>query len=333
MKAFMQTQSGQDSVRKNLSTQNLKKDKFKPLFCGKDFYVNHQNEFMLVESELNFLPPKEQLIIWTITLSCLRRKRDWYAGFVNFKREKQTPYLKKSEDSHFLIYNLFQKISILWPKNVSQEISILDFLKTVMIKPIPEAAMSGLFHFFTGLYDLEILSYEPRPAEILNYQIQNKRILTFDSNYKLWPEKIYGQRDVLSFLLHDFIHAEHFLSDPQNHQCQIGFYKFIQKILDHKILKDMLLTTEFNAQFSYLISDMNSHVVHLLKTLHAIIFQQQSKSSDPMNVSEIWLEIVELVHQKPNAHVLMTALKNVNSPLFSISDASALLHFFQNEHN
>ena len=333
MKAILQTQFSQDSVRKNLSTQNLKKDKFKPLFCGKGFYLNHQNEFMLIEAELNFLSKKNRLILWTILLCCLRRKSDWYAGSVQFKREKQTLLVNNSTDNKSFIYSLFQKVGILWPKNISTELTLLDFLTTIRIKPIPEAAMSGLLHFFIGSYDLEILNYEPLPAEILNFQIQNKRILTFEPDYKLWPEKIYGKRDVLSFLLHDFIHAEHFLSDPQNHRSQIGFYKFIQKILDQKILQEILLTTEFNAPFSYLISDMNSHVVHLLKTLHAIIFQHKSTYLDATHPSEIWSRIIDLVQFNPNAQVLTSALQNVNSSLFSISDANALLHFFQNEHN
>lgn len=321
----MQTEIIQDIVKIKLSTEKKGKDKFKPEFCGKDFYLNHQNQFTLISSATHNLNTKHKVILFTLALCCLRRPNDWYGGQLSPPRETDsTP-----ADFHFSLFQLFREIGILWPAKLDPKISVLDFLSMVKIKPIPEAAISGLFHFFTGDYQLEVLSYEPNPTEVLHYQIQNKRILTFDDDTSTWIDKKFGERDVLSFILHDLIHAEHFLGDSQKRQSQIGFYKFTKLILDNNLVDQFLLSAEFNRQFCYLISDMNSHIIHLLKTLRAIIDQHNSFQNET-----VWPQITQLLlSQNTNAQTLRDALNRINTPLFSISDAEALLHFFQNELN
>ncbi len=317
----MQTEYCQDSVKKKLSTEKTKKDKFKPHFCGKDFYVRHQSEFIAIHAYTRHLPLKNRLIIYTIALCCLRRKTDWFAGVLPEPRLVFTQY--PENQICFSVYQLFRTLHIQWPKALSLGLTFYDFLSLIKIKPIPEAALSGIFHFYVGDYNLEILCYEPLPLEILNLQIQNKRVLTFEDNFAKWPDIKYGARDVLSFLLHDFIHAEHFLSDPQKRLGQIGFYRFIQKILTETLLDPYFVSVEFNKQFSYLISDMNSHVIHLLKTFKAILDEQ---NFDP----KIWTKLCQLI---PDAHTLKLALNKINTPLFSSSDAVTALQYFENEYN
>jgi hypothetical protein len=321
----MQTEIIQDLVKTRLSTEKKGKDKFKPHFCGKDFYLNHQNQFKLITMATQNLSPQHEVILFTLSLCCLRRPNDWYAGQIFPSRQTHSAPV----DFQFSLFQLFRELGILWPTKLDPKISILDFLATVKIKPVPEAAMSGLFHFFTGDYQLEVLNYEPSPNEVLEYQIQNKRILTFDNDATTWVHKKYGERDVLSFILHDLIHAEHFLGDSQKRQSQIGFYKFTKLILDNNLVDQFLLSAEFNKQFCYLISDMNSHIIHLLKTLRAVIDQHSPTPKD-----SVWPQITLLLTSKnTNAQTLRDALNRINTPLFSISDAEALLHFFQNELN
>lgn len=320
----MQTENIQDPVKTKLSTQKVAKDKFKPLFCGKDFYIQHQNEFQLILDYTESLDAKCKTTVFTIALCCLRRKTDWFGGI-------SSPPRKSNQHIHieFPLFQLFQQLKICWPTKLAADISLYDFLSVAKIKPLPEAALSGLFHYFAGDYNLEILNYEPTPRQVLDFQIQNKRILTFDDQPKTWIHKKYGERDTLSFILHDLIHAEHFLSDPEKRLSQIGFYKWIALILKKKHLDEVLLNTEFNKDFSYLISDMNSHLIHLLKTFRALIDQH---TVDEKNT--VWLDIGELFeHTNRDTHTLRDALNRINTPLFSNSDAAALLHFFQNELN
>ena len=74
---------------------------------------------------------------------------------------------------------------------------------------------------------------------------------------------------------------------------------------------------------------MNSHVIHLLKTLRAIIDQQSTTEDDT-----VWIQITRLLtSENTDAQILQDALFRINTPLFSTSDAETLLHFFQNELN
>ncbi len=312
----MQTENRQDFVRKNLSTQKSAKDKFKPTFCGKEFYIDHQNDFTIIQKNIHNLSQKNSVIIWTIALCCLRRKHDWFAGLRKNARTCHTQ--NKNNPLDFSIYALFKDLNISWPQKLDRLITFESFISNIKIKAVPESAISGLFHFYTDDYNLSVLNYEPKPFEILKYQLSNQRVLTFENDYTQWPEKKYGERDVLSFLLHDFIHAEHFFSDPIKRDGQLNFYFFIEKILCHKILDQLLLNTQFLKQFSYLISDMNSHVLHLIKTLKAII-DEQNDSDD------CWFKI----GQMSTSDELTAALGRINSVAFSDADTNVVLVNFQ----
>ncbi len=315
----MQTEFRQDSVKTQLSTDQKIRDKFKPLFCGKDFYLDHQNEFGVLQNLTSNLSQKNRLIVYTLTLCCLRRKNDWFSGVLK-KPRKASNINPVLQQLNFRIHLLFEKTNVCWPKSLPTDICFDQFLSVVRIKAIPESAINGIFRFYCDDYNLQILDYEPTAHEILNLQIQNQRVLTFNDDFKIWPEKKYGERDFLSFLLHDFIHAEHFFSDPQKRLGQIGFYKFIQKIWLDKMLDEYLVSIEFNGQFSYLISDMNSHPIHLLQTFKAIIDQE---NNDP----NTWQNIC---HAPAYDAPLRAALLNVNSPIFSDADAVVIMHFFEN---
>jgi hypothetical protein len=318
----MQTEFHQDCVRTKLSTMKIKKDKFRPLFCGKDFYLKHQIEFSALQKISENLSEKNRLIIYTITLCCLRRKSDWYAGIL--KKNRKSDAVNKASpstayDLDFEIYTLFTQLQISWPVSLPKNISITDFLANIKIKAIPEAALSGLFHFYCGDYDLKILCYEPAPQEILKLQIQNQRVITFEADYTVWPDKKYGERDFLSFVLHDLIHAEHFLSDPQKRLGQIGFYKFLEKLMMSNLLDPYLLIPRFDQSFSYLISDMNSHVIHLLKTLKAIIDLENIATSTWTDISLFNCPLPEISQ----------ALSRINSLQFSPEDTDLILAFFE----
>lgn len=90
-----------------------------------------------------------------------------------------------------------------------------------------------------------------------------------------------NERDPLSFLLHDLVHAYKMFANDDLHAGQIQFYKQLLKLfepkssLDHLFqsnLNDLLNSDpEFSKQFDYLISDMNSHPRHLFLYFKAII--------------------------------------------------------------
>jgi hypothetical protein len=210
----------------------------------------------------------------------------------------------------------------LWPQKLNSEITLNQFAQTVRLIPLPHAASNALYHFYRGQYPLEILCYEPEPLELLKLQIAGKRILTFNPHFQEWPHQKYGERDPLSFWLHDLIHAEHFFSDPQNRQGQIGFYRLLYEILSHKILDTILLNSEFNKSFSYLMSDMNAHPLHLIKTLRAYL-----KIHSHVDSEYLWDAIIALPSMKNHPQVQI-ALKQVNKEFFTHDDAVTLTNYF-----
>lgn len=295
-----------------------KKDSYRPAFCDSQFYLNHLSHFKLIHQRVSHLPLIEQITIWVIACSCLRRPDSWYSGLQNIPSTQADPH-----SNHFFLQNLFTELKLAWPPKLSPQISIYEFCKTVRINPLPQAATRALYFFYVGHYPLEILCYEPRPLELLQFQIRGKRILTFNSNFQIWPTLKYGERDPLSFWLHDLIHAEHFFSDPINRQGQVGFYRFIQEILEHKILDSILLNADFNEAFSYLISDMNSHPIHLIKTFKALIDIHEKG----LSTESLWQKVINLRSIENQPHIQI-ALNKVNKALFSTSDAVELTTFF-----
>jgi hypothetical protein len=295
-----------------------KKDKYRPAFCDTTFYSSNQNQFKIIQKNIENLHILEQITVWVLTCTCLRRPHSWFSGQQALVSNISSAYSKK----HFSMFQLFKQLNIDWPKKLNPEITLEQFTSTVRIIPLPYAAANALYHFYLGHYPIEILCYEPEPLELLKYQIQGKRILTFNPHIEEWPQLKYGDRDPLSFWLHDLIHAEHFFSDPQNRQGQIGFYRLIHEILNYKILDTILVNNEFNKAFSYLMSDMNAHPLHLIKTLRAYL-----KIHSEPNCEHLWDLIIQLPSINNHSEIQM-ALKRVNKELFTDDDAVKLTNFF-----
>lgn len=294
-----------------------KKDTYRPAFCDSQFYLSNMNQFKVIQEKVKHLPILEQVTIWVLACTCLRRPDSWFSGLQDLNAKNHHTDSK----TDFSMHALFQQLNLAWPQKLNREITLHEFARTVRIIPLPHAAANALYHFYLGQYPIEVLCYEPEPLELLQFQIQGKRILTFNPNVEEWPHLKYGERDPLSFWLHDLIHAEHFFSDPQDRAGQIGFYRLIHEILTHKILDTILSNNEFNIAFSYLMSDMNAHPLHLVKTLRAYI-----KIHSGLNSEHLWNSITNLpsINKHPEIQI---ALRQVNNPLFTTDDAVMLTNF------
>lgn len=291
------------------------KDAYKPLFCAPSFYTEHQDCFKIIDETLGKLhwDKTSEVMLWTSLLCLLRRPNNWYGG--TFCLNDSSSH-SGSLYPHFAISTLTEKLNISWPKKLSTEISLYDFLKTVRIKPLPAVAQKAMFYIFSKKYPVTILDYEPTPAQLLQIQCEGRRIITFKNDYQNWPTQMFGARDPLSFWLHDCIHAEHFFAQPEHFISQLGFYKFVA-LATEKNCWDRPTTAEFNDDFSYLISDMNSHPLHLFKTLKAITdihFKAESVG--------IWDTVIAA---STGSTEELNALRKINTAYFCDKDYDALL--------
>lgn len=211
---------------------------------------------------------------------CLRRPKNWFANISPLKDA-----FNINLDSQIQIYDLFKALEISWPHKIPQQIGLGEFCNLIRIKPLPQAAHSALFHFQQRSYPMVIMNSEPSPFDLLDLQIEGQRVLTFEPDFKIWPNLMYEARDPLSFWIHDLIHAEHFFENDFKKSGQIVFYKFAKQISQLESIQKLLLSKDFAEKFYYIISDMNSHPLHLMVTLKAVIQLEVKNNS-------VWEEII-----------------------------------------
>jgi len=315
----------QDNFNSDLVKTRKGKDSFKPLFCKSNFYQNNIENFKIIESMINtqiHLSTQQKVIFWIVLLSLLRRPDDWFGGTTSEKRLSSESVLKFENSPHiikmnFSFYEITQKCQIEWPSKLDQNLSFFDFINIIKIKPLPEIALQALVNILTHSYPIEVLNYEPSPYELLKIQTQSYRIITFDPDFTKWSETLYGHRDPLSFWLHDCIHAEHFFAHPEQMQMQIGFYRFVDTALESNFLASQQLSDDFNSAFNYLISDMNTHPLHLLKTFKAILDIHLNAVS-----TDVW---IQAILANTNNQRQIEALRNINTAYFSSEDCDISL--------
>lgn len=298
------------------------KDSYKPLFCAPHFYSENQSRFQLIKQFIDQSgfthsnDPTTCVILWITFLCLLRRPHRWFGGLHKGYDLNHTlnPWQKSVNQIDLNYISFLKNLGVGWPQKLSHELSFYDFLNMVRIQPLPEAAQKALFCIFTKKYPMTILDYEPDPTELLHLQCQGKRVITFTPDYTDWPNQKFGQRDPLSFWLHDCIHAEHFFAQPEIFTSQIGFYKFVAASIKNNCWPKAFSQRD---DFSYLISDMNSHPIHLFKTLKAlsdIHYKDESMG--------IWQNVLNTCATEPAE---INALRNLNTTYFTDDDSTALL--------
>jgi hypothetical protein len=153
----------------------------------------------------------------------------------------------------------FQKNII---KKIDPQMSLVDLFAQHSFKSTPYSVNRALVEWGKGNYGLELMFKIPKPLDVLKQQIMGRRCVTTISDERL-QNYILGERDALSFTMHDLIHADHFYFHNESFEGQVGFYNLLYRSFDYFDLRDK----NFADEFDYLISDMNAYAVHLMKCL------------------------------------------------------------------
>ena len=140
--------------------------------------------------------------------------------------------------------------------------SLNDIFSNFALKSTPLAVNRAILSWSKGDYGLELMFRIPRPHEVLHQQVNGRRCVTAIIDKRI-SKYILGERDALSFIMHDLIHADHFYYQNDSYQGQLGFYA----LLNHTISYFDLSNKAFASEFEYLIADMNAYAIHLLKCL------------------------------------------------------------------
>ncbi len=142
----------------------------------------------------------------------------------------------------------------------------MEIFTNFALKSTPHAVNRAILEWNRGNYGLELMFRIPLPNEVLQQQKLGRRCVTTILDQRM-DSYILGERDTLSFTMHDLIHADHFYHDNLCFEGQLGFYGLLDKTigcfdLTHK---------EFATEFEYLIADMNAYAIHLMKCLKSAI--------------------------------------------------------------
>ena len=294
--------------------QKTHKDRYRKVFCDQEFYIYNQSLFKMWKTRFCNLTNVEKVQAWVVALSCLRRPEDWYGG-----KRLQTFLGDTLNYRHSLnLEQVFAGTPVKIPPKLSAQTNLIDFINVCKIKAVPEACNRSLSFIANNYYPLRISEIVPTPKELLQLQLSGSRIITLNEDCELWPTNYYSGRDFLGFIMHDLIHADHFFLDPEHRDGQLGFFRFIESILEDKMLNDLLFQDSFKTGFEYIISDMNSHPVHLFQTLHALLFTENKHDESSRACWENW------VRKSPLTRAEIQPLLLVNSTFFN-NEAACLI--------
>lgn len=287
------------------------KDRYRPVFCSDSFYFANQKLFSEWNSLFKKLSSTEKVAAWVAGLSLLRRSGDWFGGLrkQDFSAETSVAHPLRLED-------LLTPSSSLKIPSQLKSFDLFQVIRQVRIKALPETALRALAHMSTQQYPIEVIQFVPTPAELLQYQLEGRRILSFNEDFATWPTTLYHGRDFLSFMIHDLIHADHFFATSEHRAGQLGFYRCIAMILKREDLQEFLKNENFKEAFEYIISDMNSHPLHLFKTLHARL---QHLLENEMKTKSLWSGWTSVWSSEDLT--VFSALQKINTQLFSDTDA------------
>jgi len=203
---------------------------------------------------------------------------------------------------------------------------IADLPENFSLKGVAGDSRSGLLGWLKDLYPLILIDHIPTPFEMLNIQCDGQRFVS----YLTAPEfqKPLGRHaGPYEFLLHDLEHAHKFFGDPECHLGQVRFFLKIRQALNQGFFHKQLQDAQFEREFHYLISDMNSHPVHLLKYLKAIVLNAgiREHNTRDVDLSLYWGELFSFWKMSQNETV--AALK-INQPEAETSDAQKTVAAF-----
>jgi hypothetical protein len=144
--------------------------------------------------------------------------------------------------------------------------TLMEVFTNFALKSTPLSVNRAILEWNRKKYGLELMFRIPLPHEVLQQQKVGRRCVTTILDERM-NSYILGERDALSFTMHDLIHADHFYHDNLCYEGQLGFYGLLDKTIGYFDLTHK----EFASEFEYVIADMNAYPIHLMKCLKSAI--------------------------------------------------------------
>ena len=155
----------------------------------------------------------------------------------------------------------------------------LTLLRSYQLYGVRAAAQEGLISWLEGRYPLSCRADIPTCDEMLDCQCEGRRFVTVLTSDADRTRQLGRHHGALEFLLHDLEHAQKFFGNPEWAHGQRAFFNCLRRSL--RFPKWNQFDAIFNAQLDYVKSDMNSHPLHMLKYLKAILLEAARRRGDP----------------------------------------------------
>jgi hypothetical protein len=138
---------------------------------------------------------------------------------------------------------------------------------------------AALLAWLRGCWPLYLCGHIPGPEEMLQMQARGTRAVTILSEYPRVLQPVLNKPNAFAFMVHDLEHAFKFFHDPDLHEGQKGFLSQILTATKSGLLDGTMRDPVFVDKFNYLISDMNTHAMHSLQFLRAILIEHHLRAA------------------------------------------------------
>jgi hypothetical protein len=157
----------------------------------------------------------------------------------------------------------------------------------------------AMSEWLKGEWPLELMLHIPSPTEVLAMQVKGSRPVTLVVGESRMLRPVLTKTNGFQFLVHDLEHAHKFFADPVLHDSQRLLFAKLAEATDAPWLTDFLTDSVFRQKFEYLISDMNTHPMHSLLYLRAILVEAYLKREGKCVTEALspgaWKEIKDFV--------------------------------------
>ena len=162
---------------------------------------------------------------------------------------------------------------------VRETATLRDFACRARLHRIPDSVSICLEQFYAGRRPLRLIYRIPEPQDLLTMQADGVRCVSVLTSLRLLSQ-VYGHRDCLDMLLHDFAHMEKFVEAGRYWQ-QVGFFEFLQSSVSPRHFRHWRSSygRRWELSWFYISSDMNAVANHMILTLKAQLMVAMARST------------------------------------------------------
>ena len=150
---------------------------------------------------------------------------------------------------------------------------LVDIFARYELRGVRQRVGVTLRRWLRGDWRLTLLHSVPSPRAVLRLQADGSRPVTVIATYPRLLQPVLDKTDAYEFVCHDLEHAWQFFHDSARCRAQQRFARRLERAWALGVFDSYLADSVFAEKFLYLAADMNTHVLHSLNYLRAILIE------------------------------------------------------------